>query len=142
MVEEEKKEEAAEEKKEEVVEEKQGPKQSKRKEETMSPKEEKEVREGMPFAMLAYFGPLCLIPLFVKKKNRFAAFHTRQGLVLFIAEIGGAISTLIPALGPLILLPLILLVCGILSIVGIVQALLGKYWDMPIVAKVAAKFKI
>ena len=141
MVEEKKKEEVIEEKSEEVVEEKQSSKQSEEKEDALSPKEEKEIREGVPFAILAYFGPLCLIPLFVKKKNRFAAFHTRQGLVLFIGEVGGLIINIIPLLGQIICL-VVFLVCGVFSLIGIVQALFGKYWDMPIVTKVAAKFKI
>lgn len=34
-------------------------------------------------AGLAYLGPLVLVPLFVRKKDRFLAYHTRQGLYLF-----------------------------------------------------------
>ncbi|MBI5144164.1 MAG: zinc ribbon domain-containing protein, partial [Candidatus Omnitrophica bacterium] len=47
---------------------------------------DKEVLEGKPFAILSYLWILCLVPLILKKENRFAMFHAKQGLVLFIGE--------------------------------------------------------
>jgi hypothetical protein len=47
------------------------------------------VKDGMVFAIVAYIGILCLLPLLLKKDNKFALHHGKQGLVLFIAEIIG-----------------------------------------------------
>ena len=85
------------------------------------------VKEGKLFAMVAYLWILCLIPLFLKKDNKFALFHGKQGLVLFIGEIALKIIAIIPLLGWFVA-SLGLLVFGIFSIVGIVQALMGNYW--------------
>lgn len=35
-------------------------------------------------AIIGYFGPLFLIPLFLKQKNDFCQFHARQGIILFV----------------------------------------------------------
>ena len=37
-------------------------------------------------AILAYLGPLVLIPLLLARESPFARHHTNQGLVLFLAE--------------------------------------------------------
>lgn len=43
-------------------------------------KEDLVVKEGKVFAILAYIGILCLIPLLVKKENKFAFFHAKTGV--------------------------------------------------------------
>ncbi|NNM86451.1 MAG: hypothetical protein HKL96_11940 [Phycisphaerales bacterium] len=45
-----------------------------------------DVEENRPFAMLAYIGPLVLVPLLAARQSPFARHHTNQGFVLFIAE--------------------------------------------------------
>lgn len=35
-------------------------------------------------SILAYFGPLFLLPLLLKQKNDFCQFHARQGIILFV----------------------------------------------------------
>ena len=37
--------------------------------------------------VLAYFGPLALIPLLVEKDDKEVQWHSKHGLVLFVAEI-------------------------------------------------------
>lgn len=102
---------------------------------------DKEVQDGKIYAVLAYIGILCLVPLLVKKENKFALFHGKQGLVIFIAEIAVGIISVIPFLGWLIgFFGVIIL--GILSLVGIFQALMGNYWKMPVIADMAEKFNI
>ncbi len=103
--------------------------------------EDKTVAEGKVWAIMAYLGILCLLPLLLKKENKFALFHGKQGLVLFIGEIAIAILNVIPILGQ-ILWFIGVIVFGIFSLVGIVQVLMGKYWKMPIVFDIAEKFKI
>ncbi len=102
---------------------------------------DKEVKEGMFFAAIAYIFILCIVPLMLKKDNKFAVHHGKQGLVLLIGEIAIGILGLIPFLG-LIIFIIGTMLFGILSLIGIVQVLMGKYWKMPIVANIANKIAI
>lgn len=103
--------------------------------------EDKTVTEGKVWSIMAYLGILCLLPLLLKRENKFALFHGKQGLVLFVGEMAIAILNVIPILGQ-ILWFLGVIVFGILSFTGIIQVLIGKYWKMPVVAEIAEKFKI
>ena len=121
--------------------------------------EQQMIEEGKIFALLAYLGILCLVPLLAKKDNKFAYYHAKQGLVLFIAEvilflvlgIGGFIIGMIASMihgmlgaifGMLFGLLWLAVVLGSLaiSIIGIVQSLNGKYWEIPVLGKYAKKF--
>ena len=103
--------------------------------------ENKEIQEGKVFAVIAYLWILCLVPLLLKKENKFALFHAKQGLVLFITEIALWIIGIIPILGWLISI-LGSLACGILALIGIIQALMGNYWKMPLLGDYAEKINI
>ena len=102
--------------------------------------ESKEVLEGKAYALLAYLWILCLIPLILKKENRFAMFHAKQGLVIFLGELVIGFVGILPILGWMILLFGTLLF-GILSLIGIVQVLMGNYFKMPVVGDIAEKIK-
>ena len=65
--------------------------------------ENKEVQEGKIFAILAYLSVLCVIPLLLKKDNKFALHHGKQGLVIFIGEIAMGILAWIPIIGWIVL---------------------------------------
>ena len=93
------------------------------------------------FAILSYLWILCLIPVLMKKENEFVKFHAKQGLVLFIIEMAVAIIGIIPLLGSLIYV-LGMLICGILSIIGILQVLMGNKWKIPVVNEWAEKIEI
>ena len=103
--------------------------------------EDKVVQEGKIFAVIGYLGILCLIPLLFKKENKFALFHGKQGLVIFIGEVALGIISVVPFLGWLVGF-FGVLIFGILSLIGIVQALMGNYWRVPLVADLADKFNI
>ncbi len=103
--------------------------------------ENKEIQEGKVFGVIAYLWILCLVPLLLKKENKFALFHAKQGLVLFICEIALWIIGIIPIIGWLISV-LGSLACGILALVGIIQALMGNYWKMPLLGDYAEKINI
>ena len=106
------------------------------------PEENKDVKEGKIWAMLAYLGPLCLIPLLNKRDNKFALYHGKQGLILFIGEIAAILLALIIAIiGPFIAW-IAIVIFGIYSLIGIIQALMGKYWKAPIISKWAEKITI
>lgn len=104
-------------------------------------KEDPVVKEGKVFAILAYIGILCLIPLLVKKENKFAFFHAKQGLVLFIAAVALGIVGMVPFLG-WILAVIGFILIPITCLIGIIQALMGNYWRIPLVADLADKMNI
>ncbi|MFC1479846.1 DUF4870 domain-containing protein [Candidatus Omnitrophota bacterium] len=102
--------------------------------------EEKKTQENV-YAILSYLWVLCLIPILMKKEDEFVRFHARQGLMLFIVEVGIGIIGIIPMLGQVIYL-LGMLICGLLSLIGIVQVLMGNKWKMPVVGEWAEKIKV
>lgn len=104
----------------------------------VNPQEEKEVREGKFFAIISYVCFLCIITLILKKDNKFALYHAKQGLVLFVMEVVAFILSIIPFLGWLIGIfgyALFLLV----SLWGIMQAALGVNSRIPIVTNISER---
>ena len=104
-------------------------------------KEDKQVVEGKVWAILAYLSILCLLPLLLKKDNKFVLFHSKQGLVLFIAWVAGALVNIIPLVGPVVF-GIVAIVAGIYSLVGIVKVLMGEYWKAPYISDIAEKINI
>ena len=107
---------------------------------TTSSKDE-QVAEGKVWAILSYIGILCLLPLLLKKDNKFVLFHSKQGLVLFIAEAAALLVNIIPVLGQFVF-AIVYLVAGIYSLVGIIKVLMGEYWKAPYVSDIAEKINI
>jgi len=93
------------------------------------------------YAILAYLWVLCLIPVLVKKEDPFVRFHARQGLMLFIVEVGIVVIGIIPGLGPVVY-KLGIFICGLLSLIGIVQVLMGNKWKMPVIGEWAEKINL
>lgn len=104
-------------------------------------KHEQIILEGKIFALLGYWFFLCIIPLVLKKDNKFACFHAKQGLVLFIFVTAGFIFAILPILGYLIF-KAVLFVYLVMSLWGIINALRGRYFRLPIVASIADKIII
>ena len=103
--------------------------------------EEREIQEGRVFAVISYMVVLCIVTLALKKENKFALFHGKQGLVILIFWVACAILSMLPLIGGLIWL-VGLVGLGLLSLVGIVQALMGNYWKAPLVGDIAAKINV
>ena len=102
------------------------------------PQEEQEIKEGKFFAIISYVCFLCIITLILKKDNKFALYHAKQGLVLFVIEVAAFILSIIPFLGWLIGIfgyALFLLV----SLWGIMQAALGIYVRIPVITDISEK---
>ncbi len=102
----------------------------------MNLQEEQEIKEGKFFAIISYVSFLCIITLVLKKSNRFALYHARQGLVLFVMEVAAFILSIIPFLGWLIGVfgnMIFLLV----SLWGIMQAALGIYCRIPLISEIS-----
>ena len=104
----------------------------------------RDAEENKAMAILAYFGPLVLIPIFAAKESPFARYHANQGLVLAIAcfafsivygilsAILAVISWRLAFIGSL-LLSLVGLVFTVLAIIGIVNAAQGRKRELPII---------
>lgn len=97
-----------------------------------------EIQDGKFFAAIGYLSFLCFVPLVLKKENKFALFHGKQALVLFILELGAGIMKAIPALGDLVF-TLSFVLFGILSLIGIVKVLMGEKWEIPVIHEIANK---
>ena len=106
---------------------------------------EDDVQKNKTIAAIAYISILCFVPLLTKKDSPFAQFHAKQGLVLFICEVIWWILSFglifIPILG-LIIIWLVNLCLVVLSLVGLVRALNGERWKMPVLGDWAEKIKI
>jgi uncharacterized membrane protein len=99
---------------------------------------EKEIQEGKFFALISYISFLCIISLVLKKDNKFALYHAKQGLVLFVFEVGCFIVSIIPILGFLIRI-LGVTVFTLISLWGILESLIGNYSRIFIISKIADK---
>lgn len=105
------------------------------------PAEDPDIQDAKFFAAVGYLNVLCFVPLLLKKENKFAQFHGKQGLVLFILEIAAGIIKVIPILGDL-MFTMAFVVFGILSLVGIVKVLMGELWEMPVVSDIANRISL
>lgn len=99
-----------------------------------------DVQENKGITVLSYLGILCLVPLLSKKDSKFAQYHAKQGLVLFIMELVIWVLIVIPVLG------WIIYVVGIITslvfaIMGIMNVVNGKCKELPVIGKFADKFK-
>lgn len=96
-------------------------------------------RRGM--AALGYVGALCLIPLIFARDSQFAQYHAKQGLVLaiiaFILNFASALIWRIPFGGVLVMIAAIILL--VVCIKGILKALNGEKYEIPVVSEYAAK---
>lgn len=107
----------------------------------INPQDEQEIRDGKFFAIISYVSFLCIITLVLKKNNKFALYHARQGLVLFVMEVAAFIISIIPLLGWLIGVfgyALFLIV----SLWAIMQAALGIYCRLPVITEISEKIII
>lgn len=121
-----------------------------------APVSENDVKENKPLAILAYIGPLALIPYLGWKNSPFAQFHAKQGMNLLLVWVGYAIVALllglirvqtyvhvfgfpVPVMGSPWWVILINWVLGLgiaaLAVLGILNAVKGETKPLPIVGK-------
>jgi uncharacterized membrane protein len=89
--------------------------------------------------VLSYFGILALIPFLTVKDSPYVQYHAKQGLVL---GVGGFIILTVIGFIPFVNLITCLLGPALLvvNILGIVKALKGERWQIPVVSDLATKF--
>lgn len=110
---------------------------------TVIPKfEQKDVEENKAMAAIAYLGVLCLVPLLLKKDSRYAQEHAKQGFVLFLAEILVWILGAFPVIGWFIIWPVGSIVAIIVSIIALLKALQGEFWEIPLLGQYRNKVNL
>ncbi len=97
----------------------------------------KDIEKNKTIAALSYVWILFLLPLLLKKRSKFAQFHAKQGLVLFIIEIAAGLFVWIPILGQILSLALL-----VVSVVGIVKTLNGEWWKIPYIYNWSKKINL
>ena len=108
--------------------------------EIVSP-QDPEIQDAKFFAAVGYLNVLCFVPLLLKKENKFAQFHGKQALVLFILEVAAGILKIVPALGDLIF-TIAFVVFGILSVIGVMKVLMGECWEMPVIYEISNRISL
>lgn len=98
---------------------------------------DQDIEDNKVMAAVGYIWILCLVPLFLKRDSKFAQFHAKQGLILFILEIIGWLIFWMPLIGWLLFIYVI-----VMAVMGIMSALQGKYWEMPVLGKYARKINL
>lgn len=99
---------------------------------------EKDIHEGKFFAVISYISFLCIVSLVLKKDNKFALYHAKQGLVLFVFEVASFLLSIIPLLGWIISI-FGLVVFVLASVWGILQALMGNCSRILLISDIADK---
>ena len=100
-----------------------------------------EIREGAPFAALSYCFFLWILAFIFRKNNRFAHFHAKQGIVIFIAESVFIVLALLPIIGKIFYVVGLILFLFV-SLYGIYSSLTGKMSRIPLASEIADKFVI
>lgn len=90
-------------------------------------------------ALLSYLWIGVFIPLFFYRNDPFVHFHARQGLVLWILSVLAVASLFLPGSGKFLFIVLmgIYLAAGV---IGIVTALIGSIWEIPVVGPMARRY--
>ncbi|MBN3040996.1 MAG: hypothetical protein JW867_07695 [Candidatus Omnitrophica bacterium] len=99
-----------------------------------------EVKQGAPFAALSYIFCLWILAFILKKDNKFASFHARQGIVIFVGNISCFALSFVPLLG--FLAGMVQVTLMFVSIYGIYLSLTGKMTPIPIVGDIAQKLVV
>ena len=105
----------------------------------------RDAQDNKVMAILAYLGPLVLVPILAAKESRFARYHANQGLVLLLACIAysivyGILSWILLVISwRLYFISSIIGIVGIvflvLAIIGIINAANGRAKELPVIGK-------
>ncbi len=99
-------------------------------------------QKNILMAILSYIGPLVIVSYLTAKEDPFVKFHIKQGLVLFVIEVGVWFLTSMMFYQFWMILNVINIGTLILSIVGIVNAAQGKEQELPLVGQFSKHFPI
>ena len=92
------------------------------------PEDKKDVEDNKVLAAISYLWILCLVPLFLKRDSKFAQFHAKQGLIMFLIELAGSLVFWFPLFGQVLALALLLV-----ALFAAYKALNGEWYKLPYV---------
>ena len=105
-----------------------------------------DIEKNKVMAVLAYLGPLVLVPILAAKDSKFAKFHANQGLILFICSIvytaalffiSFILYSISDYLGFIVyILRLVNVAFLVLAILGIINAINGQAKELPVIGKI------
>jgi len=100
--------------------------------------------ESKVWAFLAYLLGIIgfVLVLLVKKHDKFAMYHAKQSLVLFILGVVINIAGMVPFVGWFVILPIGGIFVLVLWIIGMVNAAMGHKKPLPIIGKYGEKIKL
>jgi len=96
-----------------------------------------DIEANKTLATLSYAWILCLVPLLGRRDSKFAQFHAKQGLVLFVIEIIAGLIFWVPLFGQLLMLAL-----AVVAVMGIIKALNGEWWKIPYIYEWSKKINL
>ncbi len=96
-----------------------------------------DIEANKTFAAMSYLWILCLVPLLLRRSSKFAQFHAKQGLVLFLAELLVGMVMWIPLIGQILLFA-----CILVAALGFLKAMGGEWWKIPFIYQWSEKIKI
>jgi uncharacterized membrane protein len=103
----------------------------------------KDIEENKAITFLSYLGILALVPLLAKQDSKFAQFHAKQGIVLFVCWfVASWIAGFIPMIGWFLIAPAVSILGIVLSIMGLMNVAKGENKELPIVGELVTKMKI
>ncbi len=101
-----------------------------------------DIEKHKGIACLSYIFLLFLVPLLTEKESKFAQFHAKQGMALFIVwVVADLVLGVIPMLGWM-LVPVANFFFVIVSIIGIIKTLGGEAWEIPGVSVITKKINL
>jgi uncharacterized membrane protein len=94
-----------------------------------------DVENGKTMGIVGYLFPIFFfVPMLATKKNPFAIFHAKQQFNLLLASfVVNIVGSFIPVFGWFLILPLGLVACLVLSIIGIVNVSKGEMRKLPLI---------
>lgn len=91
-------------------------------------------------ALMAYIPFLCFVPLLRMRDDKYAKFHARQGLVLFLFELIVFVFSFEKLNA--IFWTAITIGCIGAAVAGIMFAVQGKYYKIPVIGDIAERFRL
>lgn len=90
---------------------------------------------------ISYLGPLCIVSFLMANNSKFVLFHAKQGLILLLVAVIARIliGMIFPYMGGWSLMSILNILILILAVAGIVKAIQGEMWKMPVISLIAEK---
>lgn len=90
---------------------------------------------------ISYLGPLCIVSFLMANNSKFVMFHAKQGLILLLAAVivRIAIGAIFPLMGAWSLMSIVNIVILVAVVAGIIKAMQGEMWKMPVISAIAEK---